>query len=288
MPLLLSQLDPLKIFDTALTNSEKITFAVLAFAVIVLMVILVIFMFRWLGSNNQERKQNYQREERQDRTNSALDKIVDRLEGMQDTAVQMAGIMKTMQDDFLKGIKDLPTQVASPIMASISEVVPQTIQKELGNLQRIITENPLHVGVMSVGATGRIMAVNQDALKLFGWKPNEILGRFVFATDLSVIGPDQQRIPPPAYSTSICFYSKAAINNRLVGVYNKEKSSWVWVIVSAEPSFNPTTGALERILTSFIEAGRVVPFDPNADYAVSLADTAEIKAITPAELEAAK
>lgn len=274
--LLLAQTPGSDIITNTLSNPEKITFAVIAFVALAILVVVLVVGYKVFTTQGQMIKDLL---EINRRTENRHDKVVSTLDVISSTQEKVASTLT----DGMDVVKKIPDLVVGPVVQAVSDALPSLVQSELGTLQKIISENPLHIGVMSIGPTGRIVAINQDALRLFGWKNTEILGRFIFATDLNVIGPDQQRVAPPQYVSSLCFYTRQPVNNRLLGVYNKEKQNWAWVIVNAEPSFNPTTGKLERILTSFVEAGRVIPFDPKADYALSLADTQEVATIKDAE-----
>lgn len=268
--------DPSGIVQQALDNSDRITSAVILLLVVVLVVVpLILLAIRLTGSNQVNPdliKLANTQSERVDKEWEWREKLVGTMETISKTMTVTAGAVEITT----AALTNLPALMRETVSSALLDTLPKIAREELTLFQERLRLDPVRIGIMSVANSGRILAVNQDALDMFGWKAEDVLGRFIFTTDLNVIGADQQKLTPAQYVSSQALTSHQKITNRLVGVYNSKIQDWVWVVVNAEPVFDPDTSIVTRIFTTYIEAGRVIQFDPNAEYAKALSDTAEI------------
>jgi PAS domain-containing protein len=271
----------LDFITTVITNPEKVTFAVIALVLLVILILLI------RGQNKllEATRVNPQLVMLADDANDRVDKLQTKHDREIEVLENLVKDQQTFRLDFVKTMETLPEKIARPIIAAVQDIFTSAARTEFSRIEESLTRRPIRIGVMSIGPTGRVLAINEDTLTMFGWDSVEILGRFIFETDLNIIGPDQQRVSPMNYPPSLAFVSNQRVCNRLVGVYNKSLKEWVWVIVTAEPVVDIGASKPARILTTYIEAGRVTAFDPQSEYAKSLADTAEVVTITQEQLK---
>ncbi len=111
----------------------------------------------------------------------------------------------------------------------------------------------MHVGVLLLSSTGKILLTNNEALDLLGLSEEQIIGKSPVHKDWYIIYEDGSAFPgfPNLFNQVVT--SHQSIQNMMMEVYRPKKGNRVWITVDAIPQFGDD-GKLQQIVWTFINS----------------------------------
>src|SRR5260221_461954 len=116
---------------------------------------------------------------------------------------------------------------------------------------RSFVEN-LHVGIVSSSPTGEILYGNPAALNLFGFRIEQVAGKFLIDLNLEPLRDDGSVLPDSEGLIPTVVASRQPIHNHVVGWRHLPTQKIIWTLVDVVPQFN-SAGEITNILLSLTD-----------------------------------
>ena len=116
---------------------------------------------------------------------------------------------------------------------------------------RSFVEN-LHVGIVSSSPIGEILYGNPAALNLFGFRIEQVAGKFLIDLNLEPLRDDGSVLPDSEGLIPTVVASRRPIHNRVVGWRHLHTKKTIWTLVDVVPQLN-STGEVTNILVSLTD-----------------------------------
>ncbi|MBW4473719.1 MAG: PAS domain S-box protein [Stenomitos rutilans HA7619-LM2] len=108
----------------------------------------------------------------------------------------------------------------------------------------------LQAGVVLQGPQAEILMVNPAALSMLGLDEAQLLGMTSYDPHWRVIHEDGSPFPGEQHPVSQAIATRQLVHNVVMGVYRPKYENWIWLLVNADPHFNPD-GSIQHILCTF-------------------------------------
>ncbi|WP_372753619.1 PAS domain S-box protein [Labilibaculum sp.] len=148
------------------------------------------------------------------------------------------------------------------------------IKKERDDFSMSITErgsmlsanllfNSTSQGIIERNKEGRITYSNLAASNILGVDKEYLLNIESFEPRLHNLMPDGSLMTKERHPAKIALTTGKEVTNSVLGVYNPQKRTYIWISMTATPLLNPKTGKTEKVFTMFEDITEKLNFDKN-------------------------
>ncbi|XGV96308.1 MAG: PAS domain S-box protein [Leptolyngbya sp. BL-A-14] len=108
----------------------------------------------------------------------------------------------------------------------------------------------LQAGIVLQGPQAEILMVNPAALEMLGLEETQLLGMSSYDERWQIIHEDGSPFPGKDHPVSQAIATRQPVHNVVMGVYRPKCQDWIWLLVNADPHFNPD-GSIQHVLCTF-------------------------------------
>ncbi|XHX79149.1 MAG: PAS domain S-box protein [Stenomitos frigidus ULC029] len=108
----------------------------------------------------------------------------------------------------------------------------------------------LPTGIALQGAKAEMLLVNPAALKMLGLEEAQMMGMSSLDDRWQVVHEDGSPLPGEEHPVPQAIATGKPVHNVVMGVYRPKYNDLAWLLVNADPHFNPD-GSLQHVLCSF-------------------------------------
>jgi len=108
-------------------------------------------------------------------------------------------------------------------------------------------------GVVYQDAEGDITDANAAAEKMLGHTLDQMLGKSPMHSDWRAVNEDGINLPGEQYPAMLALRTGKNIRNFLLGVFNPELKSYVWILVNSIPQFKNGSNSPSQVYSTFLD-----------------------------------
>lgn len=128
------------------------------------------------------------------------------------------------------------------------KLTEQALQESEAHFRDLVQN--LQVGVVLQGSRAEILLVNPAALAMLGLEKEQMLGMSSFDDRWQVVHENGSPFPGEDHPVPQAIVTRKPVHNVIMGVYRPKYDDQIWLLVNADPHFNPD-GSIQHVLCTF-------------------------------------
>ena len=128
------------------------------------------------------------------------------------------------------------------------KLTEQALQQSEAHFRSLVQN--LQAGVVLQGAASEMLLVNPAALNMLGLEEAQMLGMSSFDDRWHVMHEDGSPFPGETHPVPLAIATRKPVHNIVMGVYRPKYDDLLWLLVNADPHFNPD-GSIQHVLCTF-------------------------------------
>ena len=128
------------------------------------------------------------------------------------------------------------------------KLTEQALQQSEAHFRNLVQS--IQVGIVLQGAEADMLLVNPAALDILGLEEAQLMGMSSFDKRWHVIHEDGSPFPGETHPVPQAIATRQPVHNVVMGVYRPKTNDLVWLLVNADPHFNPD-GSIQHVVCTF-------------------------------------